>query len=190
MQHTTKYQFSLIETSDPFSPDALNANAKAVETELAQVEAAHAADKAALEAEAAANKAELADAAATNRAELDAALKKQQLAHEALAKNVGVTGKTCRMVTGSYKGKGTYGEKNKTSLDFDFYPVCVMVNGSSSDSAVIFMRGSNTSVSSHYPLFVEWREKGLSWYSTLHQDYQLSVARAYPYVAFGYDPEE
>ena len=39
MQHTDKYKFNLIETSDTFSPEALNVNAQAVEAELARVEA-------------------------------------------------------------------------------------------------------------------------------------------------------
>lgn len=79
MQQTTKYKFNLIETSDTFSPDALNANARAAETELARVEAAHAADKAALEAAdaaltktAAANKTALEQALATQKSELSA----------------------------------------------------------------------------------------------------------------------
>ena len=39
MQHTDKYKLNIIETSDPFSPDALNANARTLETQLARVEA-------------------------------------------------------------------------------------------------------------------------------------------------------
>ena len=38
MQHTKKYKFNLIETSDPFSPEKLNANAEAVEAELARLD--------------------------------------------------------------------------------------------------------------------------------------------------------
>ena len=49
MQQTTKYKFNLIETSDPFGPEALNKNTQAVEDKLSAVEAAHAADKAALQ---------------------------------------------------------------------------------------------------------------------------------------------
>lgn len=50
MQHTDKYHFNLIETSDTFSPEALNENARTAEKELAALADAHAADKAALEA--------------------------------------------------------------------------------------------------------------------------------------------
>lgn len=39
MQQTKTYKFNLIETSDTFSPDALNANARTAEAELARVEA-------------------------------------------------------------------------------------------------------------------------------------------------------
>ena len=42
MQHTDKYNFNLIETSDPFSPDALNENAEALEAQLAALDAAKA----------------------------------------------------------------------------------------------------------------------------------------------------
>ena len=43
MQQTTRYKFNIIETSDAFGPEALNANTKAVEAELAALEAADAA---------------------------------------------------------------------------------------------------------------------------------------------------
>ena len=51
MQHTTKYKFNLIETSDNFGPDAINDNAEAVERELARVETETAAGDAAVRAE-------------------------------------------------------------------------------------------------------------------------------------------
>jgi len=38
MQQTEKYKLDLIETGDPFSPDALNANAQKLEGELARVD--------------------------------------------------------------------------------------------------------------------------------------------------------
>lgn len=40
MQHTKKYDLSIIESSDPFSPEALNDNTRAVEAELERVDAA------------------------------------------------------------------------------------------------------------------------------------------------------
>ena len=43
MQHTSKYQLNLIDPSDAFSPDPLNANATALETQLQAREAAEAA---------------------------------------------------------------------------------------------------------------------------------------------------
>ena len=48
MQQTTKYHFNLIETSDVFSPDALNANARTAEAQLAAVRDEFAAGDAAL----------------------------------------------------------------------------------------------------------------------------------------------
>lgn len=38
MQHTEKYNFSIIDADDPFSPDALNDNARTLETQLARVD--------------------------------------------------------------------------------------------------------------------------------------------------------
>ena len=49
MQQTTKYKFNLIETSDTFSPDPLNKNTEAVETQLAALEGVDAANRAARE---------------------------------------------------------------------------------------------------------------------------------------------
>ena len=50
MRYTTKYKFNLIETSDKFSPEALNANAEAAERELAALAAQGAAADAAIKA--------------------------------------------------------------------------------------------------------------------------------------------
>ena len=36
MQHTNKYKFNIIEADDPFSPDALNENTRAIEAALAK----------------------------------------------------------------------------------------------------------------------------------------------------------
>ena len=47
MQHTDKYKLNLIETSDAFSPDALNENTRKVEDVLAAQAAAEAASQAA-----------------------------------------------------------------------------------------------------------------------------------------------
>ena len=56
MQQTDKYQFNLIETSDPFSPEPLNENTRALEAQLSSLSAAKA-DQTALTAETAAREA-------------------------------------------------------------------------------------------------------------------------------------
>ena len=43
MQQTETYNLNIIETDDTFSPDALNANARTLETQLARIDAAAAA---------------------------------------------------------------------------------------------------------------------------------------------------
>lgn len=48
MQHTEKYNFNIIENADTFNPDAINANTRAVEKELAALTDTHAAKIAAL----------------------------------------------------------------------------------------------------------------------------------------------
>ena len=60
MQQTNKYHFNLIDTSDAFSPEALNANTQKLE-----------------------------DALAARESTVDRALKEQQLAHAALAADMG-----------------------------------------------------------------------------------------------------
>ena len=50
MQHTDKYNFNLIETSDTFSPEPLNKNTEAIEAQLAAVRGEFAAADAALDA--------------------------------------------------------------------------------------------------------------------------------------------
>ena len=43
MRHTENYELNIIETSDPFGPDALNDNARTLEKQLARLDAADAA---------------------------------------------------------------------------------------------------------------------------------------------------
>ena len=78
MRQTEKYKFNIIETSDAFSPDALNENARAAETQLAALAAAdaalastHATDKAALEKTSANNKAALEQSIASTKSTLE-----------------------------------------------------------------------------------------------------------------------
>lgn len=148
MQHTAKYNFKLIETSDTFSPDALNANTKAVETQLAALAALAAAD--------AANKAALekADAAA------DAAIK-------ALNADVhpGAPGQIARIATGTYKGTGTNGLSGAYRLSFNFKPLLVFVFSTVEENSHFMMRpGTYTNGARYAPAKVIWEEQAVSWY--------------------------
>ena len=77
MQHTTKYNFNLIETSDPFGPEALNDNARKLETALTDhestVDGALRSQQSAWQAADAANKSELEQALADQKSALEAA---------------------------------------------------------------------------------------------------------------------
>lgn len=168
MQHTAKYKFKLIETSDTFSPEALNENARTAETELARVETVHAADKAALEKTVAANKA-AADAA-------DAAIRTA----------LGTGGKTARIKWGSYVGNGKIGQTNPNSLDFDFKPHFLFVTSGSSWYNFMLRGVEQSENDGYYPCKVTWGENSVSWYSSENAAYQCNANDStYYYIAIG-----
>ncbi len=160
MQHTPKYKLNLIDPSDEFSADPLNANATALETQLLAREAAEAA--------------------------LGTRL-------DALAADVGVHGKNCRIATGSYTGTGRYGPGNPNSLSFDFCPVCVLIGGTAnttSDWPAALLRPCPVSSCTGDTMHVQWQDKSVSWYGTNYEDSQLNSGNVtFYYVAFGYDSE-
>ena len=98
MQQTTKYKFNLIETSDTFSPDALNANARTAEAQLAALADADAA---------------LEQTIASTKSALQAA--------------IGTAGKTCRIAYGSYVGTGYADATYGPSITTDFRPLVLFV---------------------------------------------------------------
>ena len=111
MQQTKTYNLKLIETSDTFSPEALNANAEALETHLARLDAADAAEQAARAS---------ADAAETAR--VDAQLARVNAALERLDAAAATIPKfTC----GTYGGNSTSGRK----IELPFTPRMVYVSG-------------------------------------------------------------
>ena len=73
----------------------------------------------------------------------------------------------CRVISGSYRGTGTYGAQTPTALTFDRLPFLVFVSGQAmqftavwhSDHAVVANQLSSTSV-----LPITWGENSLSWY--------------------------
>ena len=118
MKHTDKYQFSLIDTDDTFSPEPLNRNTQALETELARVEAAAAAESGRVNA-------------ALNTKAAQTALTAEAAAREALAARVtALDAGRLRCKYGTYKGNGA----SSIQLNFDFKPLLVVVSHQSSTS--------------------------------------------------------
>lgn len=171
MQHTSKYQFKLIEGTDDFSPAPLNQNAQKTETLLAGMEE----DLAALEADLAGQIEEVEDSVT--------ALKN--------------SGKLARIAYGTYNGTGTYGAADPVTITTGFAPALVLLydltSGSTSTSveAVHFMRGCNT----YRPFMsstttITWGNANVSWYNDQYAQYQYNTSgHTYLYCVLGFDAE-
>ena len=176
MQQTEKYKFNIIETSDTFSPDALNANARTAEAQLAALAAQEAADKAALEKTAAANKTALEQALAAQKSALE---KTAAADKSALLAAIGSGGKTCRIATGSYEGIGS----GPVSLTFDLKPHILFIIAGKSGTIHMIMRPIASSF-----VDVTWTENGASWTvsGTIGASTQLNQkGTTYHYIAIG-----
>jgi hypothetical protein len=110
---------------------------------------------------------------------LDAALGAQGDKLEEIAGAVAGLG-NCRIVTGSYKGNGTYGSDNPNTLSFPGKPLVVIVNPRSSDAysvGLFAVTGSPELLTyPHYPASwckMTWLDRGLTWYSS-EAEYQLN----------------
>ncbi len=116
----------------------------------------------------------------------------------ALSKNLGAAGHNCRIAWGSYTGTGTTGAASPNTLQFDFYPVLVLVAPVKPDgytkNPMVLTRGRN--VASTYPdgaskweLTVSWTDSSVSWHSSeTDAGYQHNRSgSAYLYVMLGYD---
>ena len=163
MQHTSKYQFKLIEGTDNFSPAPLNQNAQKTETLLAGMEE----DLAALE-----------DSVDSQLAAVTAAL--------------GSGGHTARIAYGSYTGTGTYGASNPTVFSCDFYPLLVVVEWQNYQYGhpLILARGVTTmptNFNGYHTVTVAWGNTQVEIYTTVSADVQFNMAgEAYHYVILGY----
>ena len=148
MQHTDKYNFNLIETSDPFSPDALNENTQKVE-----------------------------DVLATHKAVVDSALKSQKLewegADETLDGRLSAL-EQGRMAykCGSYTGDGTFGKDHPTRLEFDFKPDALFIWCPSDRAYGGFwwlrgMRDGYIYINGSIYNYVEltWEDRAIRWYN-------------------------
>ena len=191
MQQTEKYKFNIIETSDMFSPDALNANARTAEAQLAALAAQEAADKAALEKTAAANKTALEQALAAQKSAHAADKAALDAAVNALKADVrpGSPGQMVRIATGSYVGKGLTGPDNACRLNFNFKPMLVFVFSTRDQFTHLMMRpGTFSNGASNVAANVTWGEQSVSWFigPTLIPASQCNDTNVtYSYIAIG-----
>lgn len=177
MQHTSKYQFNLVDATDDFSPTPLNQNMEKVEEELAGLNTALAQG---LE-EAEGSVAALEDSVGS------------QLA--AVMANLGAAGKNARIAWGTYTGTGTYGPDHPTSLTFDFTPVALFLGaqGESDNPGwpSVYLKGcptSNPQVQYSGQNTVTWQTHGITWYFEESPIYQNNGnGYQYYYVVLGYD---
>ena len=166
MQHTSKYQFNLVDATDDFSPTPLNQNAQKTEDLIEGVEE----DLAALETQISGQLDELEEA-------------------------LGSGGHTCRLAFGSYTGSDQAGSSHPNTLSFGFKPLVVFIGTETNFYCWpgVFFQGigvgkSCVSNSSDF-LYVTWSGHCVSWYSRdSNVDMQMNVSRyTYYYVALGYD---
>ena len=135
-----------------------------------------------------------ADATATG---LNAEIAARGEAIAALSKNLGAAGHNCRIVFGSYTGTGATGAANPNTLQFDFYPVLVLIGDTKATSAprnpTVFLRDRikvcADPVGGNGLLAVTWSDNALSWYCRSDNAYyQLNGSgELYRYAVIGYD---
>ena len=192
MQQTKTYKLNLIETDDAFSPEALNENARTLETQLSAVRgefaAADAAEKTRVNAALAAEK--------TARETADAA-KADQTALSALAGRVGAleAGKLLWKF-GSYTGNGGVGKDHPTRIEFPFKPLLLIVKDpinwnyggfpwlyGQTSGVVLVGPTANTYIE------MSWENRAVQFYTTMsgvNATYQLnSSGREYKYFVLG-----
>ena len=212
MQQTETCKLNLIETSDPFSPDALNENARTLDAQLARVDAAAAAEKARVDAAAAAEKARVDAAAAAEKARVDAALaakaEKTALTAEETARKAedarlaseiarvdGVLNGRVRFASGQYTGDGVLTSSAKFKrLEFPFKPMLVVITDTTHAGygGYLWARGNSRGTiynnnGSLYIAIVQWEDRAVAWYhSNTSALYHLNDKGAtYFYLAFG-----
>ena len=164
MQHTSKYQFKLIEGTDNFSPAPLNQNAQKTEAALVAMEES-----------------------------LTGQIEEMEGSLASLAANVGTAGKTARIAWGSYTGTGTYGASAPTVFSCDFYPVLLVAEWENYEYGhpLVLLNGVTvmpTVFGSYHAVSVAWTSRQVSIYSTTAADVQFNMEGAtYHYMILGYD---
>ena len=90
---------------------------------------------------------------------------------------------------GAYTGTGTYGTDNPNSLEFEFEPKMVLIQGTAGRVAIL-IKPSGVGVSigpnESTTLNVTWQGKSVSWYNALNAANQMNTENeTYSYTAFG-----
>ena len=169
MQHTSKYQFKLIEGTDDFSPAPLNQNAQKTETLLAGMEE----DLAALEAD------------------LAGQIQDVEESVTAVTTALGTGGHNARIAWGTYTGTGAFGVGSPNSLSFDFTPAVILIRTPGIRYTTVLVRGCTTShgcINDSYEIQVSWTDTGVNWYSSDGSNTQNnSPGVPYYYTAVGYN---
>ena len=149
MQQTKTCKLNLIGTSDVFSPEPLNENARTLETQLDAVRGEFAAADAGLSGQVAALEAAKAEKTAL------AALEAGQL----------------RFKYSTYTGDGTSGKSNPTRLEFDFKPLLLIVSspGSPIYGGRVWLRGAARGTSAQLEtgtvksVTLTWEDRAVEW---------------------------
>ena len=90
---------------------------------------------------------------------------------------------------GAYTGTGTYGTNNPNTLEFEFEPKMVLIQGTAGRVAIL-IKPSGVGVSigpnESTTLNVTWQGKTVSWYNALNAANQMNTENEiYSYTAFG-----
>ena len=90
---------------------------------------------------------------------------------------------------GAYTGTGTYGTDNPNTLEFEFEPKMVLIQGTAGRVAIL-IKPSGVGVSigpnESTTLNVTWQGKTVSWYNSLNAANQMNTENeTYSYTAFG-----
>lgn len=90
---------------------------------------------------------------------------------------------------GAYTGTGTFGTDNPNSLEFEFEPKMVLVQGTAGRVAILIKPsgvGVSIGPSESTTLNVTWQGKTVSWYNALNAANQMNTENeTYSYTAFG-----
>lgn len=98
---------------------------------------------------------------------------------EELAGNGGIP----KIVTGTYTGDGTFGQRHKTGINFGAAPKLIIVS-KGTDSFLALNRDKSANVNDMYSVSLVWDDSGVSWYSAKSADYQYnSDGKEYAYFA-------